>query len=437
MIFAPSLKTIKPFGMKKIILITALIFSSATFVHSQLLKKIANKVKGTVENRTVSAVDKEVNKTIDEIEGKNTSISTGSEQTNARPNVENNSITSYSKYDFVPGDTVLYAEDFANEAIGELPVNWNSSGKGEVVTLNNQTGNWLKLFANSNYLTANTKAFTKNFTVEFDVLFQLKNTGSAYPVFAFGMLSGSELSPNDNDLLSNFSKYQSAILYTRLAANGLTYTYLQSHLNSKKYFFSDQQKFPDLEKSYNSVSHVAIQVQEKRYRVWINGEKKYDVPMALSTDFIFNQLFFRVTPFNDPQFGFYVSNIKVATGLADTRHKLIEEGKFSTTGILFDVNSANIKPESNGVLKEIADALTKYPDFKVKIIGHTDSDGSDPANLTLSQKRAAAVKEALVKDFSISESRIVTEGKGETKPVADNKTKEGKMQNRRVEFVKQ
>ncbi len=54
-----------------------------------------------------------------------------------------------------------------------------------------------------------------------------------------------------------------------------------------------------------------------------------------------------------------------------------------------------------------------------------------------SQKRALAVKKALVKDFSISGSRIITEGKGETMPVADNKTREGKMQNRRVEFVKQ
>jgi outer membrane protein OmpA-like peptidoglycan-associated protein len=74
---------------------------------------------------------------------------------------------------------------------------------------------------------------------------------------------------------------------------------------------------------------------------------------------------------------------------------------------------------------------------KIKIIGHTSSDGDDAANMELSKQRASAVKEYLVKEFSIDAARIETEGKGETKPVGDNKTKEGKAQNRRVEFVKQ
>ncbi|MDO9374626.1 MAG: OmpA family protein, partial [Ferruginibacter sp.] len=136
------------------------------------------------------------------------------------------------------------------------------------------------------------------------------------------------------------------------------------------------------------------------------------------------------------KYGMYVSNIKVAQGLPDTRHKLVEEGKFSTTAILFDLNAATIKPESAGVLKEIAGVLNEYKDFKVKIIGHTDTDGTDAANLTLSQKRAVAVKEALVNDHAVDAGRIETDGKGETVPVGDNKTKEGRAQNRRVEFVK-
>jgi outer membrane protein OmpA-like peptidoglycan-associated protein len=87
-------------------------------------------------------------------------------------------------------------------------------------------------------------------------------------------------------------------------------------------------------------------------------------------------------------------------------------------------------------LKELADVLTKYADIKIKIVGHTDSDGTDAANLELSKKRAAAVKEALAKDFSIDAARMETDGKGESESVGDNKTKEGKAQNRRVEFIK-
>ncbi len=103
---------------------------------------------------------------------------------------------------------------------------------------------------------------------------------------------------------------------------------------------------------------------------------------------------------------------------------------------MFDVNSAAIKPESYGTLKEIAGVLQDNADVKVKIIGHTDSDGDDALNLALSKKRAEAVKSALTDEFKIDGSRIATDGKGETDPVADNKTPEGKAQNRRVEFVK-
>ncbi|MCR6720328.1 MAG: OmpA family protein [Chitinophagaceae bacterium] len=126
----------------------------------------------------------------------------------------------------------------------------------------------------------------------------------------------------------------------------------------------------------------------------------------------------------------------MATGKPDTRHRLIEEGRFSTTGILFDFQSAVIKPESYGVVKDIAGVLKQFPAVKIKVLGHTSSDGDDNANMELSRKRASAVKDLLVNEFGIDASRIETEGMGETQPIADNKTKEGKAANRRVEFVK-
>ncbi len=107
-----------------------------------------------------------------------------------------------------------------------------------------------------------------------------------------------------------------------------------------------------------------------------------------------------------------------------------------TRGILFDVNSDKIKPESFGVLKEIAAVLTENPGVRVKIIGHTDSDGKDADNLTLSQKRAAAVKNVLTGEFNIDAVRMETDGKGETQPADKNDTAEGKANNRRVEFLK-
>jgi len=215
-----------------------------------------------------------------------------------------------------------------------------------------------------------------------------------------------------------------------------------SEVESKKEngttFKSDLMAIGEPMTNFNKIVHYAVQVQKSRLRVWINAQKIFDIPRAINTDSRLNAIFFKMNSSNykDDEIGLFLSNIKVATGLPDTRHKLIEEGKFSTTGILFDVNAATIKPESNGVLKEIADVLKNSSGIKVKIIGHTDSDDSDAANLELSKKRAEAVKNALINDFGIDASALDTDGKGESQPVADNKTREGKAQNRRVEFVK-
>jgi outer membrane protein OmpA-like peptidoglycan-associated protein len=224
----------------------------------------------------------------------------------------------------------------------------------------------------------------------------------------------------------------------RLGGGGSTYTTLHSTARGKKPYTSEVQELAKLEKYYGKVSHVAVQVQETRFRVWINGEKKFDLPKALPVDYIFNQMYFKLSSssYTDEELGFYISNLKVATGKPDTRHKLVEEGKFSTTGILFDFQSAVIKPESYAVVKEVATVLTENSGIRIKVLGHTSSDGDDNANMELSKKRAAAVRDLLASEFGIDASRIETEGKGETLPIADNKTKEGKTSNRRVEFIK-
>ena len=132
-----------------------------------------------------------------------------------------------------------------------------------------------------------------------------------------------------------------------------------------------------------------------------------------------------------------VSNIRVAIGAPDTRNKLMTEGKLVTYGIYFDVNKDIVKPESFGTLKDIAAVLNEVPDVKVKIVGHTDSDGADATNLDLSKRRAASVKAELAKSFNVNGDRLITDGMGETQPVASNDTPVNKALNRRVEFIKQ
>lgn len=89
-----------------------------------------------------------------------------------------------------------------------------------------------------------------------------------------------------------------------------------------------------------------------------------------------------------------------------------------------------------GTLKKIATVLQENPDVRVKIVGHTDSDGADASNMDLSKKRGASVKNELVRNFGIDASRLESDGMGESQPVAPNDTPSNKALNRRVEFIK-
>ena len=115
--------------------------------------------------------------------------------------------------------------------------------------------------------------------------------------------------------------------------------------------------------------------------------------------------------------------------------KKFTEGKIVTHGINFDIDKATIKPESMGTLNMIVQVLKDNPDLKFEIDGHTDNSGTAQHNLTLSQQRADAVKTQLI-TMGVDASRLTTKGFGDTKPISDNNTLEGKANNRRVEFVK-
>jgi len=115
---------------------------------------------------------------------------------------------------------------------------------------------------------------------------------------------------------------------------------------------------------------------------------------------------------------------------------LIETGRADVYSIYFAFNSDQIREESEPTLDEIADVMRRHPEWKLSIEGHTDSIASDSYNLTLSQRRAAAVKQALVTRKSITDNRLATAGFGEARPKDTNDTLEGRARNRRVELVR-
>src|SRR5271165_3814211 len=109
--------------------------------------------------------------------------------------------------------------------------------------------------------------------------------------------------------------------------------------------------------------------------------------------------------------------------------------RFDLYGLHFDSDSATIQPESKSLLDDIATALKNFPDWRVRIVGHTDSTADPMHNVVLSSDRALAVEAALV-DRGVDPRRLLTAGLGEGRPIASNATPDGRALNGRVELIR-
>ena len=340
----------------------------------------------------------------------------------------------YSKFDFVAGEKVLAFDDFATTNIGDFPLGWNTNSTAELVNLEGRPEKWLFMSKDGFFMPEYVKDMPENFTLEFDVFTRY----------------------NSNNLL-NYSMYISAVdnakkdLSEKYVQNGIYFNWRPCvgvagyiiYENSEKMSENDDlniKQFASEDCSTPLFAKVSIWRQKTRLRMYVNETKVLDLPQVFDAKLKYNVFKFGTFYMNyataDNQDEFMVANLRYAVGAPDTRNKLITEGKLVTRGILFDVNSDKIKPESYGVLKEIGTVLKENPAVKVKIIGHTDADGDDAKNLDLSKRRAASVKNALSTEFGIEASRLETDGKGETQPSDPNTTPQGKANNRRVEFIK-
>ena len=192
----------------------------------------------------------------------------------------------------------------------------------------------------------------------------------------------------------------------------------------------------DIRKAVLDQPHISIAVNKQRFRLWVNEMKVVDIPRLVPAEKRPDRLKFELINFKDGKERLFIRNLKVAEGGLDLRRELIEKGSVSTNGILFDSGSANLQPQSLGIIRQISQVLQQDGGLNLMIVGHTDADGDEAANEALSLRRAQAVKGALVSVYGVDPARLEAEGKGESEPVADNSSSDGKAKNRRVEFIK-
>jgi outer membrane protein OmpA-like peptidoglycan-associated protein len=428
--------------LKLIFAIIALLL--VTDGHAQFLKKLkkraAEAAERTIERKVEEKTEKETEKAFDTVfnsdgkiikknkKGKSKKVNQENENGNSEMpeegEFEDNTIDDfeiYSNFDFIPGDAILLVDDFSLDQMGDFPAKWNTNGTGELVLIENEK--WLQLAGKSLYIPDVSKSLPENYTIEFDMLtdgLDQKTSSQAKLEVWF---------EDHNQFQGSKNK---AIIEIPLCLFISTGFIVDNKENGERVIRNTIEK--DIREIILEKVHVSIAVNGQRYRMWMNENKIVDIPRLIPE----NIVSFKLHPreIRDGIDKVFVNNFKIAEAEADLRSQLLNKGRFSTTGILFNSGSNMIKPESYAVLKQISDALNQEMDLKLNIIGHTDADGDDENNLVLSQQRAQSVKNLLVTQFQIDENRLQTEGKGESEPVSDNTSNEGKANNRRVEFVK-
>jgi outer membrane protein OmpA-like peptidoglycan-associated protein len=409
----------------KHLLLLLLCSAACLFLRAQIAdpKTVAQQDAGNHANNDVnSSINNSLNKTESTIKGlfkkksktakadstaAGSAASPGATGTTAAGAASSGAATlkTYSNYDFVPGEQVVFEDAFTDDQDGEFPAHWRlNKGQGIVNKVNSEPSFFL---TEGNYVRVGPRMKTEkdylpeNFTIEFDFY---STPGSYKPLLLF--------TTSDNQ--------------SRNIAFGTEV--------STDYFpnnFSGQ--FPGDHAHFDGQWHhaamikkgVQIKCYEDQYRVMVMP----DCGSCMMS-------FVEVGGIGGMQTPIVFKNFRIAEGgNMNMIGQKFTDVKIITHGINFDVDKAIIRPESMGTLNMIVNVMKTNQDLKFEVDGHTDNTGTAPHNLQLSQQRADAVGAQLV-TMGIDATRLTTKGLGDTQPISDNSTQEGKANNRRVEFVK-
>ena len=313
-------------------------------------------------------------------------------------------MTLYTKYDFIPGDKVIFYDDLAREEMGEFPSRWNlDRGVFEIATTEGR--NWILCTDQGKIAPKITPApLPDKYTVEMEFY----SAGDQDGWYHLSLL----------DAQGQFA--------ARLI---IAYSYMtRVEIMGKGVASKD---IPKLSKGRHVMRIMATKSSLKCY---IDQERVANVPKV--DGFAPVSISVELDPYFEHTQVCRIGTFRYAEGGKSMREQLDEAGRIVTHGILFDSGSDRIKAESIKTLADIGGMLTGDPALRLSIEGHTDADGADADNLKLSQARANSVRAYLVENFKVDGGRLEAKGLGESKPIDVNTSPEGKANNRRVELVK-
>lgn len=312
-------------------------------------------------------------------------------------------------YDFVPGNRVIFYDDLTAEQVGNFPRRFEF-GEGNMEVADWDKTRWLRASTRSRFSIGLPETLPEKFTIEFDFF--------APPGYNSIGISG------EDPEFSGSQSVEQAQIY-------LDITNRQAGLRNLKAATPIAMGAID-DAVFSRPMHCRVLADGGYMKVYINEKRLANVPKCTFPRA--DKLYFDIAANDDRPL--LLANFRVASSDKTIYDALLDSGRVATQGILFDSGSDRLRPESTPTLKEIGKMLTDHADLKLIIEGHTDNTGDDASNQSLSELRANAVRDYLIAEFEIDESRLQAKGYGESHPVASNDTPEGRQSNRRSELVK-
>lgn len=317
----------------------------------------------------------------------------------------------WANYDFQPGDQILLYDDFTADEIGDFPRRLELvEGSFELVEW--EGGRYLRATSNGLIAIPLGSTLPERFTVEFPL--NLQHAGA----YARLMPGRAYFGPD--------RKYSGSVVSVEPTRAGIRPSGGGAPGPTAMGTF-------EYGRITKSVVPVRVMADGAHMKVYLGDQRVANVPNAVFPRA--DTLFLALNAAREKQ-PILIGAIRVAGGGRDLYDRLAQDGRVTTHGILFATNSDRIRPESTPTLTEIGKMLQEHAELRIAIEGHTDSDGEEAYNQTLSERRAAAVKAHIIEAYGIDQGRLETAGFGESRPVADNATPEAKQQNRRVELVR-
>lgn len=403
--------------------------------HAQIFEKLKKKAEKSVEKTLERRIEKETQEKTDDVldevfekeketpstRNQKTSTKTSTDHSIIEPPEDQNDIIDGSH--FFPDGNILFYEDFKDDTFGDFPLKWETNSGGEVIQTTSSKA--LKLYPNGIYM-PQINQLPENYALEFDlVTANLKYKGLSGSQFGLTFSNQKTLNKAKSGGKFGFSLWKESNICNQITIQ-----------NWGKVNIKIDNNIPyKIEEKLNTTTHFTIVVNKTRLRIYIDNEKTIDLPSFLNNDLgKYIQFFLKGTNAQENHL-VAISNIKITEEGEDIRSLLLKGG-FSTTKILFDSGSDRLKSDSYLFLDKMAKILQEDTNIRLNIIGHTDNEGDQIKNMTLSKSRAANVMNYFVDKKGLNKSRFMFQGRGENEPIADNKTEEGKAKNRRVEFQK-